>query len=430
MITFRRFWPNIKNISRTLSSSSLLGKGLLGQGLITLGLFLLPGSPWAAAVSVPILNSLQFSRSEVAPGSAFRMHYEWLAQPTDKPTTIFVHFRNSKDIVFQDDHGPNWPLSTTNWTGTVAYSRRVFVPADTAEGTYEIRVGIYDPVTNNKYPLGTGAAIRSLDDHSLVVGTVLVSRRAPLEIPDEGKATTLDFTKMKETFRDDFNEIDVSSRGPFTRWTAHTPNYADFGEAIFTDPRPGFPFSVKDGILSIIAKKFNPRWRSGILSSVGPGGNGFSQQFGYFELRAKLPEGEGTWPAFWLLPVETLEDPAKPGVEIDIFEQYGRDPQGLHFTMHLRRPGEPTHTAAYSVGVRDTNREFHTYGFYWDRRIMIWFFDGREMWQIATPPEACTPMYILINLAMGSGWPISPKMHTVTLEVDYVKVYSISDSRQ
>jgi beta-glucanase (GH16 family) len=350
------------------------------------------------------------------------MDYEWLAQPTDKACTIFVHFRDSKDIVFQDDHGLSWPLSTTNWTGTVAYSRRVFVPADTPEGTYEIRVGLYDAATKGRNPINAGSDLRKLEDQSIVANSIQVNRSAPAETPDQGVPSALDFSRMKETFRDDFDEIDVSSCGPFTRWTAHTPNGKDFGEATFTNPRPGFPFSVKDGILSIIARKFNPRWRSGILSSVGPGGDGFSQQFGYFELRAKLPDGEGTWPAFWLLPVETLDNPDKSGVEIDIFEQYGRDPKGLHFSMHLRRPGEPTKTASTCVGVRDTNRDFHTYGFYWDRKVMIWFFDSREMWRYPTPVEACTPMYILIDLALGGGWPIKIIPSSITMDVDYIKV--------
>jgi len=378
---------------------------------------------WAGwSESVPTLCRCTHRVPAVQPGSAFRMDYEWLAQPTDKACTIFVHFQDSKGIVFQDDHGLSWPLSTTNWSGKITYSRRVFVPANIPEGTYDIQVGLYDPSNKKKYPLGTGMGIRSLDDQSLAVGTMEVSRTAPGEIPDEGKPATIDFTKMKETFRDDFNEIDVSSRGPFTRWTAHTPNNKDFGDAIFTNPQSGFPFSVKDGILSIIAKKFTPRWRSGLLCSVDAEGEGFSQKFGYFELRAKLPEGTGTWPAFWLLPTDNLENAERPGVEIDIFEQYGRDPLGLHFSMHLRRLGEPTKTATTCVGVRDTTRGFHTYGFYWDEKVMIWLFDGQEMWRLPTPPEACTPKYILINLAMGGGWPISETLTKTIFYVDYVRV--------
>jgi len=97
---------------------------------------------------------------------------------------------------------------------------------------------------------------------------------------------------------------------------------------------------------------------------------------------------------------------------------------GLHFSMHLRRPREPTKTATTCVGVRDTTRGFHTYGFYWDEKVMIWLFDGQEMWRLPTPPEACTPKYILINLAMGGGWPISENLEAALLAVDYVRVLS------
>ena len=77
---------------------------------------------------------------------------------------------------------------------------------------------------------------------------------------------TLDLERYALTFSEDFDKLDVSPRGPGTRWIAHTPWNGDFGSAQFTDPRPAFPFQTKDGILTITMQKGSDgKWRSGLL---------------------------------------------------------------------------------------------------------------------------------------------------------------------
>ncbi|MGO8594024.1 family 16 glycosylhydrolase, partial [Rhizobium ruizarguesonis] len=71
------------------------------------------------------------------------------------------------------------------------------------------------------------------------------------------------------------------------------------------------------GILKIEARKeADGTWRSVLLSSVNPKGEGFSQQFAYFEARMKLPPGKGFWPAFWLIGL----DRSKYTAEIDVLD--------------------------------------------------------------------------------------------------------------
>src|SRR3546814_11937199 len=67
--------------------------------------------------------------------------------------------------------------------------------------------------------------------------------------------------------------------------------YGDFGATKFTDPSASFPFTTRDGILTIKMRQ-DPGgeiWRSGLLASADPKGNGFAQKYGYFEIRAKMP---------------------------------------------------------------------------------------------------------------------------------------------
>ena len=117
------------------------------------------------------------------------------------------------------------------------------------------------------------------------------------------QSSEIDFSKLQMTFREDFDDtLSVSPWGPNTRWIAHTPWAGDFGDAAFADPRLGvFPFTLEGGILRIEARKNDKgKWESGLLASADSSGRGFSQQYGYFEMRAKLPKGPGVWPAFWL----------------------------------------------------------------------------------------------------------------------------------
>ena len=109
------------------------------------------------------------------------------------------------------------------------------------------------------------------------------------------RAAQLDMSKLSMVFREDFDDrLSVSPWGPNTRWIAHTPWHGDFGDAQFADPVQGFPFTVSDGILRIEARKdSNGKWQSGLLSSADENGRGFSLQYGYFEMRAKLPPGLG-----------------------------------------------------------------------------------------------------------------------------------------
>src|SRR6185437_796428 len=185
--------------------------------------------------------------------------------------------------------------------------------------------------------------------------------------PARGQTTsTIDVAKMQLTFNEDFNELDVSPWGPNTRWIAHTPWAGDFGDARFADPQKGvFPFTIENGMLRIEARKDqNGKWQSGLLASADPSGRGFSQQYGYFEMRAKLPPGKGVWPAFWLANIKDLK--ASTSVEIDIMEYYGHNPRDYQITTHswaLAPTAKPQHARRFvDVPANFLTEDFHTYG--------------------------------------------------------------------
>lgn len=245
---------------------------------------------------------------------------------------------------------------------------------------------------------------------------LLLSMLATLPASMNGQA-------CKVTFEDHFKPLDVSAHGPGTRWTAHTPWNGDFGDAAFQDPGPNGAFSTKDGVLAITATKGpDTRWRSGLLSSVTSDYRGFSQQYGYFEIRAKLPPGPGVWPSFWLDEIGER----KNVVEFDIFEYYGMNPSRFSSTLHVWKDST-------GVGARQDERwtyvpagslstSFHTYAANITPKTIDVYFDGRQVQSFPTPPEYNRPMSLLVDLALGAGWPIGRTISPSVMQVDYVRV--------
>jgi beta-glucanase (GH16 family) len=192
------------------------------------------------------------------------------------------------------------------------------------------------------------------------------------------------------------------------------------------------PFGVVDGVLHVTARPADPALRptiggqsytSGIITTE----HAFSQTYGYFEIRAEVPAGRGLWPAFWLLPTDGSWPP-----ELDVMEVLGHDTSTLHTTVHSRvagtRPSWVGHfESTAATTVPDTASDFHTYGALWGPDRIAWYFDGREVFSAATPPDMNKPMYMVANLAVGGDWPGRPDASTsfpATLKIDYIRAYA------
>jgi beta-glucanase (GH16 family) len=238
------------------------------------------------------------------------------------------------------------------------------------------------------------------------------------------EANRLDLSAYRLTFDESFETLDVSAWGPNTRWIAHTPWNGDFGDAQFINPTPDAPFSVENGVLRIEARRGpDGKWRSGLLASTDHYGRGFSQQFGYFEMKAKLPKGPGLWPAFWLVGNADPDSSA----ELDIMEHYGRFPDMYESVVHLWKKSDRGRD--YQVLLRhpippgSLYEDFHLYGASIDPEWIIFYFDRVEVGRTPTPPEFHRPVFILLNLAMGAGWPIDQTPSPSALLVDYVRAF-------
>lgn len=161
----------------------------------------------------------------------------------------------------------------------------------------------------------------------------------------------------------------------------------------------------------------------------------FSQTYGRFEARIKIPYGQGIWPAFWMLG-EDIETAGWPFCgEIDIMENIGREPSTVHGTIHgPGYSGGEAIGAAYELteGKRFAD-DFHVFAVEWEPKAIRWFVDGKlyqTRGQSALPAGKRWvfdhPHFLLLNVAVGGNWPGNPDSTITfpqTMLVDYVRVY-------
>jgi len=189
-------------------------------------------------------------------------------------------------------------------------------------------------------------------------------------------------------------------------------------------------FAFDDTSLRIVAEHrpwytYQLNYTSGAITTK----NKFSQAYGYFELKTRLPPGVGFWPAFWLLPTSA----SKP-LEIDIFEILEQAPTVVYTTYHCDYSNNNPDNKGSSATISALDDgEFHIYGLQWVPGTLIWYVDGQEVFKLSNPCVPNTPEYILVNMAIGGSWPKPPDSSTKFpsyMDVDYVRVYKQLGSGQ
>ncbi|MDX6574704.1 MAG: hypothetical protein QOE96_657 [Blastocatellia bacterium] len=161
----------------------------------------------------------------------------------------------------------------------------------------------------------------------------------------------------------------------------------------------------------------------------------FTQKYGRFEARLKLPYGQGLWPAFWLLG-DNIDTAHWPNCgEIDVMENIGKEPSIVHGTFHgpgYSGGGGITATYALPNGQKFSDA-FHTFAVEWEPNVMRFYVDGL-LYKTRTPADLPAgtawvfdhPFFIILNVAVGGGFPGNPDTSTVfpqRMLVDYVRVY-------
>lgn len=193
--------------------------------------------------------------------------------------------------------------------------------------------------------------------------------------------------------------------------------------------------------------------------------NSADWKYGRIEVRAKMPQGQGTWPAIWMLPTNAKYGPWPASGEIDIVEAVNlKTPSGIpgakqgqlenrvHGTLHFgRQHPQNVHSAAEYPFPDDSNPAdtFHTYAIEWEEGEIRWYVDGmhfgtqrQEGWYsqtknefggFKTNPGAAPfdhPFYLILNLAIGGQWAslnnlrgIHDDIFPQKMMIDFVRVY-------
>ncbi|PRY34523.1 beta-glucanase (GH16 family) [Umezawaea tangerina] len=240
---------------------------------------------------------------------------------------------------------------------------------------------------------------------------------------------------MATTFADEFNGP-AGAAVDGGKWVTETgDNVNNHERQMYTNSTSN---AATDGAgnLVITARKENPanyncwygrcEYTSARLNTSGR----FTQTYGHFESRMKLPRGQGMWPAFWMLGNDIGSVGWPNSGEIDIMENVGFEPNTVHGTIH-----GPGYSGSGGIGAGYSGPNFsdgfHTFAIDWAPNQIRWSVDG-NVYQTRTPSDLNGnrwvydhPFFLILNLAVGGYWPGDPNSSTQfpqQLLVDYVRV--------
>ncbi len=266
-------------------------------------------------------------------------------------------------------------------------------------------------------------------DNSTAIGTIRNDDDFVV-LNDDGYITPDAYAGMTLTWRDEFdgNEINLDN------WTHEigtgSGGWGNNEKQYYTDSHQNS--YVANGVLTIEAKEQNINgsdYSSARMISAG------KQEyiFGRIDIRAKLPEGQGIWPAIWMLGSNFWTSGWPSCGEIDIMELVGHQPSTVHGTAHYGQQGQPSmhHGNGYGLVDGKFSDEFHVFSLIWQNNSIKWYVDDNEFFTLNdSNVNGIYPFnqefFFIMNIAVGGNWPGSPDATTIfpqKMEVDYIRVF-------
>ncbi len=257
---------------------------------------------------------------------------------------------------------------------------------------------------------------------------------APSPTPQPGAPSR----QWQVSWRDEFDGPDGSRPDP-SRWVYELGGGGWGNQELETYTDRVENARIEGGALVITARAEKHTGSDGIardytsarLKTLGR----FSQAYGRFEARIRIPRGQGLWPAFWMMGVNIDSRGWPDDGEIDVMENIGREPTTVHGTLH-----GPGHSGADALSMpfqspdgRPFADDYHLYAIEWEPSEIRWYVDSYQ-YQTRKPADLPTgarwafdhEMFMLLNVAVGGDWPGNPDQTTVfpqQMLVDYVRVY-------
>ena len=253
----------------------------------------------------------------------------------------------------------------------------------------------------------------------------------------------IEFTQWEQVWSDEFDGTIIDeSRWNKLRWR---PGWVNNEQQAYTDRDTNL--FLKDGNLVIQAltepgyygtdytgTAYNADYTSGRMNTDDK----VSWIYGRFDIRAKLPKGNGSWPAIWMLG-ENISSVGWPNCgEIDIMEHVGFDNGQIHGSVHTEDYNHANNTQKSGTTFIETATDsFHIYSLEWSPTYLRYLIDNESFFFIYNNSNGDVakwpfdePQYIILNLAIGGDWGggqgIDPSAFPMKMMVDYVRVHKMS----
>ncbi len=254
-----------------------------------------------------------------------------------------------------------------------------------------------------------------------------VENEVPLE---NGYFSPLSYEGMELVWQDEFNgnELDL------TYWSFEIgdgcPSLCGWGNNELQYYRAENT-RVHDGVLEIEARNENFGGRLYTSSRIITR-NGFSFQYGRVDIRALLPEGQGIWPALWMLGANISSVSWPACGEIDIMEMIGGSGREneVHGTIHWDEDGHASFGGSYQLSAGTFVEAYHVFSIIWDESKIQWFVDNQLYHETSITSNPMSEFHqhywFIFNVAVGGNWPGNPNITTrfpQSMKVDYVRVF-------
>ncbi|MEO0469481.1 MAG: family 16 glycosylhydrolase [Bacteroidota bacterium] len=237
----------------------------------------------------------------------------------------------------------------------------------------------------------------------------------------DGFYTPEQYPSMKRVWNEEFSGTTINA----DHWTHEVGDEWFNNELQSYSADPMYSF-VSDGKLSIVARDNNGLYTSARMITKDK----VEIRHGRIDIRARLPKGQGIWPALWMLGAN-IDDVSWPRCgEIDIMELVGHIPNETHGTAHYDNNGHRFQGKGKTLASGEFIDKFHVFSIIWDKDFITWYLDGEEFLTLNDASINGFPFtneyFFILNVAVGGDWPGNPDATTVfpqTMEVDYIRVF-------
>ena len=181
---------------------------------------------------------------------------------------------------------------------------------------------------------------------------------------------------------------------------------------------------IKDSCLVIQALKKNYLGKDYTSARLNSNNKG-DWKYGRFEVRAKLPYGQGLWPAIWMLPTDWVYGGWPASGEIDIMEELGQQANKVYGTVHYGTPHQQQ-GGNYTLQNGYFLSDFHVFACEWDSSTISFFVDNTKYFTANITKPFDQRFHFVLNVAVGGNWPGNPDYTTSfpqQMVIDYVRVF-------